>query len=77
MTIFLRLLALLLFLIALLTGGCSIVFSVIAVFDPAGDAILPFVAVGFVIGIPAFFAGRALWRRTRSPAAPAPPDTPR
>ena len=73
MAVVLRLLALLLFLIALLTGGCALVFSVVGLLDPAGSAVVPFVLVGFAIGAPCLWGGIALWRNARKRRA-VPPE---
>lgn len=75
MRIVLRVLAVLLLLIALLSGGCSLAFGVLAIGDAAGSAILPFVLVGAVVCGLTFLGGRALWRRTRKRGTPVGPDT--
>jgi hypothetical protein len=75
MTTALRLLALLFFLVALLTGGCSLLFTVLVFTDPAGDAIAPIVVLGLGIGGLSLWAGLALWRKTRKSVPPPPPDT--
>ena len=66
----LRLLAVILFLLAFVTGGCSVVFTYLLVGDPAGSAILPFWLAGLAIGGLCLWAGVALWRakpRTKAP----------
>lgn len=70
MTVLLRLIALIFFLVALLTGGCSLVFSALVISDPAGDGILPVVLVGFLVGGLSLWAGVALWRKTRKSRDP-------
>lgn len=77
MTTVLRLLALLLFLVALLTGGCSIGFTVLLIGDPAGSSILPVWAAGLVVGGLCLAAGLGLWRLARRKAAEAETQAPR
>lgn len=71
----LRLLAVILFLLAFVTGGCSIIFTFLMVGDPAGSAILPFWLAGLATGGLCLWAGLALWRAKRP--AKAPEDTTR
>lgn len=75
MTVLLRLIALIFFLVALLTGGCSLFFGAIALTDPAGDAIFMIVLIGLAIGGASLWAGLALWRKTRKSPAEPPSDT--
>ena len=75
MTVLLRLIALVLFLVAFLSGGCSLLFTAFVFTEPAGGAILLIVLTGFALGGFCLWAGLALWRKARKSTAPPDPDT--
>ncbi|MCW1917534.1 hypothetical protein NX862_02085 [Rhodobacter sp. KR11] len=68
--ILLRLIALILFLVAFLCGGCSIFFAQIV----AADSAWIFLLIGFVPAGLLVWAGIALWRKPRNSAPPPTPD---
>lgn len=61
----LYLLALILFLLAFVTGGCSVAFTFLLLGDPAGSAILPVWLAGLASGGLCLWAGLAALRRAR------------
>lgn len=76
MRFFVVLTGIVLVLIGALTGGCSLVFTLI-IFGPGGDGILPIWFLGFLIGIPSLWLGlRMLGILGKRPDAPPPPSSP-
>jgi hypothetical protein len=61
MTIFLRLLAVILFLIGLLAGGCSLFVTPI-VFQDGDMGVTPIWLAGFAVGALLIWAAVAIWR---------------
>lgn len=75
MRFFVTLLGIVLVLIGALTGGCSLVFTLI-IFGPGGDGILPIWLFGFLVGIPSLWLGLRMLGVLGKRAAPPPPPTP-
>jgi hypothetical protein len=77
MRLFVTLLGIVLLLIGALTGGCSLVFTLI-IFGPGGDGILPIWLLGFLVGIPSLWLGLrmlgVLGKRADPPSPPNPGD---